>query len=67
MGTTPVFEAAYKSSTYIDSEGNTKGRYTKIGTVFQDDEGRMSMILDAVPVGAQAPVWISFFPKDRSR
>lgn len=64
---TPVFDAMYKSGSYVDNEGNTKGRYLKVGTVFQDDEGRMSMILDSVPVGAQAPVWVSFFPRDRNK
>lgn len=62
---TPIFDAMYKASSYVDKDGNTKGRYTKVGTVFQNDEGQMSMILDAVPVGAQAPVWVSFFPKER--
>lgn len=61
----PVFDAMYKSGTYVDRDGNEKGRYQKVGAIFQHEDGRMSMLLESIPVGAQAPVWVSFFPKDK--
>lgn len=57
----PMFDAMVKNGSYKDRDGNDKARWLKIGTVFENDKG-LSMILDCVPVGVVAPVWVSFFP-----
>lgn len=56
----PLFDAMVKNGSYKDRDGNEKARWLKIGTVFEGDKG-LSMILDCVPVGVVAPVWVSFF------
>jgi len=62
-----LFEAMVKTGTYKDRNGQEKGRWLKIGNVFEGEKG-MSMILDCVPVGIPAPVWVSFFqPKEKQQ
>lgn len=56
----PVFDAMVKTGSYKDRDGNDKNRWLKIGSVFEGEKG-LSMLLDCVPVGVQAPVWVSFF------
>jgi hypothetical protein len=61
----PMFDVCYKAGSYKDKQGNEKTRWIKLGTVWENDKG-MSVLLDAVPAGATAPVWLSLFPvKDR--
>jgi hypothetical protein len=60
------FKVMYKNGEYEAANGEKKGRWIQVGSVFENDKG-MSMILDVVPVGATAPVFLSFFepkPKD---
>jgi len=64
--TKAIFDLCYKNGEYTDRNGDKKGRWLKIGTVFESDKG-LSMLLDMVPAGAVAPVWISLFPiKDKN-
>ncbi len=49
-------------------QGETKKRYQRVGAVFEDEQGRMSLKLDAVPVGQFWSGWISFFePRPRQQ
>ena len=57
----PVFEACVKVGSYKNKEGEEKAKWLKIGTVFESDKG-YSLLLEAVPVGVPAPVWVSLFP-----
>lgn len=58
------FKVMYKNGEY-EQNGEKKGRWIQVGSVFENDRG-LSMILDVVPVGATAPVFLSFFePKPR--
>jgi hypothetical protein len=62
-----LFDAMVKTGTYKDRNGQEKGRWLKIGSVFEGEKG-MSMILDCVPVGIPAPVWVKFFqPKEKQQ
>ncbi len=48
---------------YKDKDGAEKKRYVTVGAIFQDDQGRMSLKLDAVPCSPEWSGWISFYPK----
>lgn len=62
-----VFDAVAVVGKYTDSMGNEKKRYVNIGSVFEDDQGRMSLKVDTIPVGQGWSGWISFFAtKERS-
>ena len=48
---------------YTDKEGNTKKRYQKCGAAFTNDEGQISIKLDAVPITPDWSGWLSLYPK----
>ena len=52
--------------TYKDRQsGEEKKRYQNVGSAFTDDDGRISIKLDAVPVGPEWSGWLSLYlPKD---
>jgi hypothetical protein len=39
-----------KTGVYTDSQGNEKGRYEKMGAWFQDDQGRISVLITMIPL-----------------
>lgn len=47
---------------YTDREGNEKKRYAKCGVAFTDDEGRISLKMDAMPVSPDWSGWLSLYP-----
>ena len=55
MAARPTHDLAVKTGEYTDRQGQTKGRWLRIGTVIQHDDGGTSIKLDAVPVGL--PDW----------
>ena len=60
------YDAVATIGTYKDRNGDEKKRYTNVGTVFENEDGRLSLKLDTVPVGQEWSGWISFFePKER--
>lgn len=65
MSAQPTHDLAIKTGEYRDSQGQTKGRWLKIGSVFRHDDGGTSIKLDAVPVGLpEWQGWVSVFPRD---
>ena len=62
-----VYDAVATVGEYTDRQtGEKKKRVLKIGTVFHGEDGRMSMKLDAVPVGQDWSGWVSFYePKNQ--
>jgi len=44
---------------YTDSQGNTKKRYSKLGSAFVNDKGEVSVKLDCVPCGGTWDGWVS--------
>ena len=48
---------------YTDREGNTKKRYQKCGAAFTNDEGQISIKLDAVPCSPDWSGWLSLYEK----
>ncbi len=60
------YEAVATIGEYKDRNGETKKRYVNLGKVFEDDQGRLSLKLDTIPVGPNWSGWVSFYePKDR--
>ena len=48
---------------YKDREGNTKKRFQKCGAAFTNDEGQISIKLDAVPCSPDWSGWLSLYEK----
>lgn len=60
MAMTPYKRAVAVTGTY-EVRGETKKRYTNVGTLFKYDDGGFSLKLDSVPVGDGWNGFISFF------
>lgn len=56
-----AFDAVATVGKYKDNQGNEKKRYVTIGAVFEDEQGRMSLKLDAVPCSPDWSGWVSFY------
>jgi hypothetical protein len=65
MAARPTHDLAVKTGEYTDrNTGQTKGRWLRIGTVIQHDDGGTSIKLDAVPVGLPDwDGWVNVFKK----
>lgn len=51
---------------YTDREtGEKKKRFATCGSAFSDDQGRISIKLDTIPVGPEWSGWLSLYPADR--
>jgi len=57
-----VFDAVATVGKYTDKQGNEKKRFVNVGAAFEDDQGRLSIKLETIPVGPHWSGWISFFP-----
>ena len=44
-------------------QGETKKRYQKCGAAFTNDDGQISLKLDAVPVNPDWSGWLNLYPK----
>jgi len=51
---------------YTGQDGKPKKRYVNIGSAFTDDQGRVSIKLDAVPVSPEWSGWLSLYPVERN-
>ena len=52
---------------YKTKEGEIKKRYQKCGALFEGDDGRQSIKLDAIPVSPDWSGWFSLYePKERT-
>jgi hypothetical protein len=49
---------------YTNKAGEKKKRYVRVGVVFEDDQGRRSHKIDAVPVSPEWSGWLSEYPVD---
>lgn len=68
MSAHPTHDLAVKSGEYQDHQGQTKGRWLRIGTVFRHDDGGTSIKLDCVPLGMPGwEGWVSVFPRDQGQ
>jgi hypothetical protein len=55
------YDAVATVGKYTDKEGNEKKRYVTIGAVFEDNQGRISLKLDAMPCSPEWSGWVSFY------
>lgn len=68
MSAHPTHDLAIKTGEYQDHQGQTKGRWLKIGSVFRHDDGGTSIKLDAIPLGIpEWQGWVSVFPRDQQQ
>ena len=70
MGSKVVFDVCASTGEYTDHEGNSKQRWLRCGVVIKNDEGRVSIKLDAIPVrtNEKGELWLSCFkPKPRNQ
>lgn len=47
---------------YTNGQGEKKKRYINVGSAFTDDQGRVSIKLDAVPTNPEWSGWLSLYP-----
>lgn len=65
MSAQPTHDLAVKNGEYQDHNGETKGRWVRIGTVFRHDDGGTSIKLDCLPVGIPDwNGWVSVFKRE---
>jgi hypothetical protein len=65
MSAQATHDLAIKNGEYTDQQGQTKGRWMKIGTVLKHDDGGTSIKLDCVPIGMPGwEGWVSVFPRN---
>ena len=58
MATRKKYDAVATIGEYTDKQtGEKKKRYATVGSVFENDEGRLSLKLDTIPIG---PGWSGF-------
>lgn len=58
-------DAVYGGEKYTDREGNEKTRFINVGSLFERDDGSLTLKLESIPVGFNG--WINFYvpkPKD---
>lgn len=60
---TPYKRAVAVTGTY-ESGGETKKRYTTVGTLFKYEDGNLSLKIESVPVGGEWSGFVSFFDLD---
>ena len=63
----PYKRAVAVTGSYTDSNGDEKKRYTNIGTLFQYDDGGLSLKLDSIPVGDSWNGFVSFYDIEEKR
>ena len=61
MANTRTHDLVAVTGTY-KKDGQEKKRYMNVGSAFTDDQGRISLKLDAVPVTPEWSGWLSLYP-----
>lgn len=52
---------------YTAADGTKKKRYHTCGKAFTDDQGRVSLKIDAMPCSPEWSGWLSLYPIDREQ
>lgn len=61
------YDAVATIGSYRNKAGEEKKRYITCGSVFEGDDGRLSLKLDAVPTSPEWTGWVAFYePRDGS-
>ncbi len=61
MASFKKYDAVCTIGKYTDRQGNEKKRYVNVGSVFEDEQGRLSLKMDVIPVGLEWSGWISMY------
>src|SRR6478736_8017842 len=68
MGNKRTHDVVATTGEYTNGQGEKKKRYTNVGSAFTDDQGRISIKLDCVPVTPDWSGWLSLDePKQQGR
>ena len=67
MSTRKTHDIVATVGEYTDRNGQPKKRYSKIGAAFTDDQGRISLKLDTVPVSPDWSGWLSLYEPREER
>ena len=70
MASKKIYDVVTSTGSYTGQDGQEKKRWLTVGVVFQNDEGYVSMKLDAIPAkrNDQGEMWLSLFvPKPREQ
>lgn len=66
MASKVKYELVATVGEYQAANGAVKKRYQRCGTVFEKEDGKLSIKLDAIPAGNEWNGWLSCFePKER--
>lgn len=66
MASSPTHDIVATIGEYTDRQtGQKKKRYATCGKAFTDDEGRVSLKLDVIPVSPSWSGWLSLYPVER--
>lgn len=55
------YDAVATIGSYRNKAGEEKKRYITCGSVFEGDDGRLSLKLDAVPASPEWTGWVAFY------
>ncbi|GAT33267.1 hypothetical protein TSACC_21680 [Terrimicrobium sacchariphilum] len=66
MASTRTHEVKATVGEYTDQSGAKKKRYITVGAAFTDDQGRVSIKLESVPVSPEWSGWLSLYPVERN-
>jgi hypothetical protein len=64
MASKPYKKAVATIGKYT-KDGVEKKRYLQIGTLFQQDDGSLSLKLEGIPVGPEWSGWVSFYDLEK--
>jgi hypothetical protein len=65
MASKPTHDIVATIGEYTNAAGEKKKRYVTCGKAFTDDEGRMSLKVDAMPVNPAWSGWLSLYAIER--
>jgi hypothetical protein len=61
MKTRKKYDLVATVGTYRANDGTEKKRHINVGSVFENEEGRISIKVDSVPVGQEWNGWLSCY------
>lgn len=70
MASKYIGDLMFSTGEYTNKEGETKKSWTKAGAVFKNENNRVSIKFEAIPVDPEWSGWMSIFeskPKEQQR
>ncbi len=63
MSSTYTHDAVATVGEYTNNAGEKKKRFVNVGKAFTDDQGRVSLKMETIPVGPAWSGWLSLYPR----